>query len=319
MPRKLRIPLVVVLVALAGSIGGSRASRAECPSPEAMERTIPSVAAVRVHEWGVWRIDAGGHVISIEDLARETPAFVHRATDVPNIDLGPTELLVPCEKPVVYFHAAQPLDVVMNVGFARGTPWLHYPNAEAGRFDGVPSLRWSLRVDAESTRSTAVEDIPLVHWWSTLRAPSASEVVAPSGERERFAFYDGATSIEPFYRVGRRGVIETIPGRRPSLAAWTYDGRIAAQLDIHGRRTSETRYPDVAALRAEVKRIVMARGLFADEAEAMLTTWNAELFTGNARRIVYVLADDVYAAMLPLTIRPMPAEIRRVGLVIQRL
>ena len=55
------------------------------------------------------------------------------------------------------------------------------------------------------------------------------------------------------------------------------------------------------------------------EARSLLETWRDDLFLSPGTRAISLVPRDLYDNMLPLRIDPEPAEIVRVGLVIEEL
>ena len=68
----------------------------------------------------------------------------------------------------------------------------------------------------------------------------------------------------------------------------------------------------VKDLSDEVARVLVAQGLFADEARAMVRTWARSWFSSEGTRILYVVPRPTTDAILPLSITPAPDSIVRV-------
>lgn len=67
----------------------------------------------------------------------------------------------------------------------------------------------------------------------------------------------------------------------------------------------------VAALRAELQATLEADGLYADEARAMVDTWERSYFLTPGVRLLYLLPQSEIDRLLPLTISPAPRATRR--------
>jgi hypothetical protein len=67
---------------------------------------------------------------------------------------------------------------------------------------------------------------------------------------------------------------------------------------------------DLPALRDQMKQELIAQGLFADEAEAMLATWELSYFKSAGLRVFYIVPDDWVNATLPLTFS-IPVDVKR--------
>jgi hypothetical protein len=70
-------------------------------------------------------------------------------------------------------------------------------------------------------------------------------------------------------------------------------------------------------LRETITDALRARGLTAAEARSLVETWRDELFS-PAPHAIYFVPREAYDRMLPLSIDPMPTELIRVGLVVER-
>lgn len=292
---------------------------------DASVQDIIPTSSLRVHEWGVWQLDARGRVRSLEDVARESPAFVHRERDVP---AHPPELpaMSPApyevyDKPVVFLYADLETEVTLTVRTPRGRPWLYYPSATIGRSRGELALRFTgraLPVDAALPAGLAYPTPPSGHWWSYLRGVGASPfVTADRREAERFLFYDG---VAPFPRgfTRARGALVPIAGSAPTVA-WRVLGREVEHLQIAGTSMRRAATMPVTALRAQLHAALVQAGLTPAEAESLLLTWHAALVQPGGARLIWLLPRASYDAMLPLEITPAPRELVRVGVVIEQL
>jgi hypothetical protein len=67
----------------------------------------------------------------------------------------------------------------------------------------------------------------------------------------------------------------------------------------------------IAALRRSMKQALIARGLFEDEAEAMLSTWEESYFRAPGLRLLYIVPQEWISYHLPVTIST-PHELTRV-------
>ncbi len=70
---------------------------------------------------------------------------------------------------------------------------------------------------------------------------------------------------------------------------------------------------NIDALRANLERELISAGLYKDEAEALLNTWELSYFKSPGLRAFYVCPREVVDRLLPLTVTPA-AEIQRVML-----
>src|SRR4026209_1172966 len=68
---------------------------------------------------------------------------------------------------------------------------------------------------------------------------------------------------------------------------------------------------DVTGLDVALEKTLVANGLYAKEAEAMVATWTDSWFE-EGTRIFYVVPRATGDAILPLAITPMPQQVERV-------
>ena len=124
-------------------------------------RAVPARVApgLGVHEWGVWA-DLGGHLEPVEKALAELPSFVHRSA-VARLDLSkprPSHQSIEVSfKPILFFHAREPVSLLLRVHQLGGMPWASYPDA-------------SNYVVARSSRSSTVDNNPYLR---PERAPQA--------------------------------------------------------------------------------------------------------------------------------------------------
>lgn len=255
------------------------------------------------------------------------------------------------ETPVVYFYTDEPRRVTLDVGFNRGIVSQWFPQAVAHRvsmmmgaeppasgpipMDQVQSssVRWSL--DLVPFGAELPSEIPAVAdddpWAFAREVPAASvrtHGLKGAQEAERYVFYRGLGAMRPQIHVvsNRRGsVLNNRTGLEipwaaalevtPEGARFTDLGAVAATPE--GRRISHAgalRPLDevVAALEKRVSEALVAEGLYAPEARAMVRTWSRSWFRSEGTRVVYILPRDLTQRMLTLSVQPTPDAVVRV-------
>lgn len=82
---------------------------------------------------------------------------------------------------------------------------------------------------------------------------------------------------------------------------------------LHDQVTFAPPLPDgsLESLFSDLEGMLIAQGLFADEAHAMLETWKSSWFEEGSR-VLYVVPRSFVDSILPLTITPAPAQLTRV-------
>lgn len=289
--------------------------------PASADEATPRFVA---HEWGVWVVDAG-RVAHLPALAAECPSFVIRAprpsSGVPRIRTSP----VTVEKPVLFFHTERPIDDVrVRVRFPRGEPWLVWPHARIRR----RSVEWRGRI----TPRSGLEGLGrVIHngqphpWWDLLRQVGGARF-HPAGESssEDFLFYDGTMPFRSAFNFESRDG-EWIPHRGGAERhVWIQDGRQVRAYDLRlGQTGSAPVTSPAASITSLLRAELLSRGLLPGEADSLLNTWRDDLQPqaqpAPQSRAIYFVDRASYDRMLPLTIRPTPDALVRVGLVIEML
>ena len=176
--------------------------------------------------------------------------------------------------------------------------------------------------------------------WLAPRQVASARVATPEGERERYLFYRGLGHLDAPL-VARRSAAgtELEVGARPDalgsgvtltaiprlwLADLRGDGRAAMRsvptvtLDADRRvsRLSATFAAEdysvarLAALRSELREGLISEGLHADEAEALLATWQESYFKAPGQRLFFLVPRAWTERYLPLSVKPL-ARIER--------
>jgi hypothetical protein len=178
------------------------------------------------------------------------------------------------------------------------------------------------------------------HVWTSPRAVRASTVQATNGESEKFLFYRGIGHIDAPLKVSRedgrfvfRSQLENVPVDRPLTiqSVWLVDirrdGTIAFRplppLEINPDPTKiltttaanfdagDFSADNLEKLKSSLKASLMAEGLFDDEAQALLNTWEVSYFKSAGLRVFFMVPREWTDYYLPLQIS-LPADITRV-------
>jgi hypothetical protein len=229
--------------------------------------------------------------------------------------------------------------------------WLteFYPDAVSdapglkGRTNGFPHLLSSTASKLEWKHLKIGGDWPLTntfaHVWTSPRAVSAASVQAANGESEKFLFYRGVAHIDAPLKVSResgqlvfRSQLE-LPVNRPLTihSLWLVDirpdGKIAfrplpsLKLDPDSNKilattgasfdTEDFSTGNRDRLKASLKTTLVSEGLFDDEAQALLNTWELSYFKSAGLRVFFIVPRAWTDFHLPLEIS-VPADINRV-------
>lgn len=254
---------------------------------------------------------------------------------------GRSDITMRLETPVIYFHpergAPLPAPFDVRVDFRGGVLNEFYPSASASAngwngaklSDGVvSSLIWKgLMLRERATLKSTTSRV-----WLAPRAVASMPVLTPDGEAEQYLFYRGMANLPALLQTELTDgeLILRAPARMPWLAspstalgaAWVVDirpdrsaafratnamtlsrseaGRVLARVPAF----SSNDYSPAALvrLREAMHAALVARGLYADEATAMLETWKKSYFETPGLRVFYVVPDAWTSYYLPLSI-----------------
>ena len=201
----------------------------------------------------------------------------------------------------------------------------------------VGSLKWR-GVRIHDTVIAPLTDNPV--WLAPREVQAGSVFVPEAGEGERYLFYRGVANLEALLqtrtstgavRIAAPHVLTWLEAPAITLpAVWLADIRVDGLVAFreHGPVTITRAKPDaelgslrrfstgdyqaegVKLLRASLRRALLAQGLYADEAEAMLNTWKASWFGKPGLRVFYVVPREWTDHFLPLTVS-VPARMNR--------
>lgn len=201
----------------------------------------------------------------------------------------------------------------------------------------VGYLRWhdvSLNSQARLLQTSS-------HVWLAPRRVRSTVVAVPSGEGEQYLFYRGVAHLDalvqtelaptelrlrapanlrwlstPAMTIGALWLVDIRPSGGsafrdldPIVIARDSAGRELRRVSLF---TAHDYNSDaVVALRRSMKQTLITRGLFEDEAEAMLATWESSYFAAPGLRLLYVVPQEWISYHLPVTITT-PNELTRV-------
>ena len=297
----------------------------------------PVFAGLTVHEWGTFTSIAGanGEAVEWSPLTGSTdlPGFVEHFREAgPKLGLRGT---IRMETPVLYFYDSREENVAVKVSFSKGliTEW--YPHAS--RVEGATRLfDWSLYQahadgsivwDAVTVSPRARAEFPREgrenHYYAARMTSAAPlRVKTPTGEQtEKFLFYRGVSTFhvpvsakltaDGKVLVGNRNE-EEIPQtilfeRRGENVGYRIGGALAKEAVLDQPELTG----NADDLGRELEGMLVAQGLYQDEAHAMVETWRDSWFEEGSR-LIYIVPSGFVNRVLPLSINPAPAQIARV-------
>jgi hypothetical protein len=164
--------------------------------------------------------------------------------------------------------------------------------------------------------------------WGFARNTAANAVeLRPSGEREKFLFYRGLGRLDlPLVVRAESGglSLENRDTARPlggllAMVVTREAAGFALLGDLAPGATLRAEVPQAAlslasfveALKRTLADRLVADGLYTDEAQAMVDTWERAYFLTPGVRVLYLLPQATTDRILPLAIKPAPAVLRR--------
>ena len=294
-------------------------------------------SGLAAHEWGTFTSIAGekGQAVEWSPLTGSTdlPGFVEHFRNA-GFKLG-LRGTVRMETPVLYFYDSREETVSVNVRFARGVITEWYPQAsrvEPGtalydaslngkRPDG--SISWDAVTVAPGLQAVFPAENRENHYYAARETASTPVLVKTSrGEqREKFLFYRGVANfaVPVAAQLTNGGQVwienrgeEEIPGvilfeRRGEKVGFRMGGPVMDRALLDPPELTQT----VGSLGRELEGLLVSRGLYQDEAHAMVETWRNSWFEEGSR-LLYLVPGGFVNAVLPLSIRPAPVQTVRV-------
>jgi hypothetical protein len=321
---KLSLCLGALICVLAGSLA-------------AQSRPVDS--GLTAHEWGTFTSIAGNNGQAVEWLpltgSTDLPSFVeHFRHAAFKVGLSGT---IRMETPVLYFYSTHDVTLSVHVNFAKGliTEWYPHANAPAvetpyydsGLYDGKTkgTISWdSVNLEpgrgANFPRDTVDNDN---HYYAARETSATPLRVRTAGgdQHEKFLFYRGVSAFPVpvsacFTADGKVVVRNRLKQEIPSIILFERRGdkvgyRISDALQSEAAVEPPELTATVESLYGDLEEILVTRGLYRDEAHAMLETWRNTWFEEGSR-LFYILPAEFVDGILPLTITPRPAQTVRV-------
>jgi hypothetical protein len=324
-----RIDMLASPLAFVITLGLTLLSLVLAGGPRTPSRTAPRVSGVVVHEWGTFTAvsDRDGKTLVWRPLTVESdlPPFVH------SVDKGNTWrrlrypsksnlfVRVRMETPVLYFYSGKATTLNVKVGFPDGVITEWYPRAlSAGR----KGINWGEIRVRPNARVNLPHDRSENHYYPA-RETDASVVEVSRGqhvEHEKFLFYRGVGYFDLPLSVRLEGNRVTIKNSHPEnigqvILFENTDGKIGYHVLDLENGTAEVERPvlndQLDELRQDLRTMLLAKGLYEKEVDAMLNTWRDAWFE-EGLRVFYVMPRKTTNAMLPITIEPKPVALVRV-------
>ena len=283
-----------------------------------------------VHEWGTFTSVAGQDGFAQEWVPpqgpRDLPCFVGR---LPSNIKGWMPATVRMETPVIYFYSPEEKTVDVRVRFRRGLVTEWYPRASVTP-DSIqlqalknPALEGTIAWNQVKVMPRTADDYPVEsganHYYAARKTDASPLQVGD--QREKFLFYRGignfALPLGAMMAADGRVLVNAAPGtslgdlilfESRNGSAGYRTARSAGQQIAIARPTLDV---PQAGVRAALEHTLVAHGLYAREAAAMVETWRDSWFE-DGLRLFYIVPRSSIDDVLPLEVTPAPASTARV-------
>lgn len=302
--------------------------------------------ALTAHEWGTFTSIAGkdGRAATWLPLTGSTdlPAFVEHF-QTPDFK-GGLRGTVRMETPVLYFYSNRETTISVHVSFAQGliTEW--YPHADRVEPLGLQtqarmvsylndwsrhqkqtnsSISWDAVTLEPGSSSTLLREDSTNHYYAARQTSSTPlRIKTQAGDQtEKFLFYRGVASFSipmsvkftPSEKIVAQNLsAQEIPAmllfeRRGDKLGFRVVDAAAAQPTIDPPELNA----NMDSLKQAVEDMLIAQGLYQDEAQAMFESWRDSWFEEGSR-LLYIVPRQFVDSVLPLSINPVPAKTVRV-------
>ena len=297
----------------------------------------PVYSGLTAHEWGTFTSIAGTDGGAVQWLpltgSTDLPGFVEHFRNA-GFKLG-LRGTVRMETPVLYFYDSREETVSVKVSFAKGmiTEW--YPRATrvepaANIYDGTllqphpdGSIAWNSVTVSPNMREKFPREYSDNHYYAARMTSSTPLRVQTSvGEQqEKFLFYRGVSTfsvpLSATLTSGGKLLVENqgeeeIPNtilfeRRGERLGYRVGGALQKDALLDPPELNGT----IGDLGKELEGMLVAQGLYLDEAQAMVETWRGSWFEEGSR-LLYIVPVAFVDGVLPLSIHPAPAQTVRV-------
>jgi hypothetical protein len=305
-------------------------------------------SSLTAHEWGTFTSIAGrnGQAVRWFPLnGSDLPRFVeHFRTADFKVGLSGTIRL---ETPVLYFYAPSKTTVSVKVSFSQGVITEWYPHAShiepnpqsvldgevlfqghAGRSQ-LGSIAWDSvtvapGVSPRLPRGDSRDDKDGDNQYYAARETSSAPLLVRTStgmQQEKFLFYRGvsifpvpvAAQADPDGKISIRNLgPDQIPSvilfeRRGDKLGYRLGGELQNELILAPPHLTST----VESLGRDLAGVLIAQGLYPDEASAMVETWRQSWFE-EGTRLLYLVPPHFVNGVLPLSIKPQPGQVVRV-------
>ncbi len=242
------------------------------------------------------------------------------------------------ETPVVYFYSDEPKKVNFNVSFPGGVISQSYPEASFSSPEAIPGVKLKngsahYVVNILKDTQITLPEVESTNIYSHARN-TASDIIQIGQETEKFIFYRGLGEFKTKLRITSKNAnlrIQNLTAIKIPAAFLIYtneegSGNIISLGSVSSRASLKVKSQRLEKLQSSVKahdvflkearqllfESLTQAGLYGDEAQSMLDTWENGYFKTPGLRVLYVLSRNEVEEILPVQMSPVPDQFNRV-------
>lgn len=239
------------------------------------------------------------------------------------------------ETPVIYFYGDAGKKVNVEINFPQGIITQYFPEATFSypTINEARELKDSRFVfDVTLLKPTDMLTLPATQKesiWNHARAvPDANTISVNNGEKEKFIFYRGVGNFPSPLKVSSDIndvlTLDNLSQSNISMAiVLNSNGKFGnIQTITNLNKQQKLRVPDlgkgmafdqyIEKTKSVIVEELIKNGLYKDEAVAMVNTWEKSYFHTPGIRVLYIVPIEDTEAILPLSVKPAPSELKRV-------
>lgn len=300
-----------------------------------------------MHEWGTFTSEIkygsdGKLLLGLEKEEEKLPKFVYEmglnSAFSKGFGVNVSNVTVKMETPVIYFYTEKEIPFEVNVFFNGGKISQWYPQKSDGDIINTSKIfnldfnhlkekghiQWKGTILDKNSNESLTQLTTNHQTWLAPRKTN-SNLIKVNHEVEKYLFYRGLGNFTTPFHVSfddqrmtmNNQMDEDIPyvliyqnDSLDSEPKILWEGPIKKKNSItydFANQENRTSFTKTRFIKELTKS-----GLYEDEANAMLNTWDISYFKKEGLRIFWILPANLTENILPLTITPTPTESKRV-------
>lgn len=249
---------------------------------------------------------------------------------------------VKMETPVLYFYSPKEMDVNVRVDFTSGYISQWYPQRSGGSghitdctepidFSNASKssyIEWSGRLQKQGIAEKYTQPALNSSLWMSPRVTKSNLITTKDtlAQTEKYLFYRGVGNfgVQMKTEFNEHGLFAITNSSTEQIAyVMVYHKPMNGPAEVWwagsmGAGVTVTMYPKtmervtVERVKTNFRNAMAASGLYKDEADAMLKTWEHSYFDMPGLKVFWIVPRVVTDAVLPLQVQPLPLDVERV-------